>query len=86
MHIPTAYPGTMCERGVFKLPCMGEHGEIILFAVTSERKLLGNVVTVIPWGSDLNAAGEALFALLDQLDHLSDERADLLRRRVIRAV
>lgn len=82
MHIPTAYPGKLLERGVYKLPAMGHNGEIILIAVTAAHVYVADSLTVIPWGSDLPAANDRLWVELDQRDPVSDT----VRRRRIQVV
>jgi hypothetical protein len=84
VHIPTGYLGQLLDRGVYKMPCMGPNGEMILFAVTSEHRYVLNSFSILPWGSNLDAAAEAIWELLDRVDPLTDTQFDEVRRRRLR--
>lgn len=59
-------------RGVYVAPWTGPNGEVVLIALSSDRKLVGEPLTV-PNGGNHVAAGDALWARLD----LDDPRPQL---------
>lgn len=65
----TASVGSGLTRGVYVAPWMGPNGEIVLIAVTRERKLAGDPVTV-PHGTSHLLAGDELWARLERADPL----------------
>lgn len=85
-EIPTSTLGQLLERGVWKAPWMGPHGEIVLLPVTSRHSLVTVSPITIPLGSDHIAACDQLWEMLDALDPLDARAADEHRRRVIQAV
>jgi hypothetical protein len=58
-------------RGVYVAPWMGPDGEIVLLAISRERRLVGEPFTV-PIGGNHVAAGEALWERLDIADPIPD--------------
>lgn len=67
LNLPVAVIGEPCEPGLHIAPWMGEQGEIILLAVTSNRRLAAPPLE-IPWGADSVAMAEELQRVLDAAD------------------
>lgn len=64
-----AKPGEQLGRGVYVAPWMGEHGELVLLAITSTSRLACPPMT-IAHGADRVAASDAAWAALDAADHV----------------
>lgn len=64
-------------RGVYQAPWIGQSGELVLVAITADRKLACEPVTV-PHGASRILASDALYAKLDALDSVGASRAQLL--------
>jgi hypothetical protein len=85
VRIPPADGFALLDRGVWKAPWMGPHGEIVLLVVSSRRTLL-LPPDVIPLGCSHLRRFDELWAILDTLDPLAEREADALRRRTMKVV
>lgn len=77
--------GPMADRGIYPLPCYGPNDEWVFVGISSTRRLVLGPVYV-PNGHSLIDAVDALWDKLDELDPVSDQDFDALRRRTMRAV
>lgn len=83
MRMPPTVVGKLCERGVWKLGARGPSGEFILFAVDSEHRLVPDSLTIVPLGSDHIAAVDALWDRLDEVDPVTADGEQAIRRKRI---
>jgi hypothetical protein len=81
MRVQMAIVGQgLLERGLYVLPFKGEQDELIVCAITAERRLTPSGVQALPWGANLDEATEALASELEHVDPLTDQiRRDILR-------
>lgn len=86
MRIPTADVGALLDRGIYKAPWRGPRGEFVLLAVASDHRLVTVQPVVVPLGASLVDAADGLWAMLDELDALTEADHAEHRRRQIRAI
>lgn len=67
-------------RGVYRAPCLGPQGQIILFAVDHASRRIDNGVVMLESDKEVDAACSALWRLLDTVD------ADFARRKCPRDI
>lgn len=64
---------SLFSRGIWKAPWQGPDGEMVLVAITSGRRLLGNPV-VLPLGADHIAIADEMWGQLDAADPVKRPR------------
>lgn len=74
----------LLDRGVYRAPLLGPHGEVILFAVDARHRRPDHGVVYVPEGEDLDGPTAALWRLLDAVDP-EHSRREAVRERGARA-
>ncbi len=77
MALAPALP--LLDRGVYRAPCFGPDGETILFAVTSEHRLIPDGSLKVQQGGDCLMASATLWRLLDAFEPAESRRASVRR-------
>ena len=67
ISVRTANPGQVLGRGVFVAPWMGPAGELVLLAITAQKRLAAPPLTIAP-GSDSVRASDKLWDALEAAD------------------
>ncbi len=64
------------KRGVYQAPWTGPNGELVLIAITADRKLACDPV-LVPHTASRVLASDAVYEKLDMLDPVGARRAQL---------